>query len=358
MKKKIKVVELFAGVGGFRLGLEGDKKGRSARSNYKDKLESNYKIIWSNQWEPPGSKAKQFASRVYEEQWGNKDHNNENIHDIVENKFANIPDHDLLVGGFPCQDYSVATILKKSGGLQGKKGVLWWDIYEILRKKKKKPKLILLENVDRLLKSPVNQRGRDFAVILGCLQTLGYIVEWRVINAAKYGIPQRRRRVFILGYHESSKAYKKIGKPVDWLMKNGVFAKAFPVQEANILIVPESLGTSNIDFRDKKYIPSISENFNYNTRRSQSRFNNTGLMIKGNYYTFRSEPVLIEPKSLKDILDETVNYDNSKEFYVSKKEVFDKLKGWKYHKGAKSKPKIDKQTGFKYNWSEGSMNLI
>lgn len=186
----LKVVELFAGVGGFRLGLEKTK---------------GYKVVWSNQWEP--STTIQHASKVYEARFGHKNHSNKDISEVKTNE---IPDHDILVGGFPCQDYSVATTLQNSKGLIGKKGVLWWSIHRILKEKKKKPNYLFLENVDRLLKSPSNQRGRDFAVMLKSLSDLGYAVEWRVINAAEYGMPQRRRRVFFLGYHKSTSLYKKL----------------------------------------------------------------------------------------------------------------------------------------------------
>ena len=107
MKKKvINVAELFAGVGGFRIGLENASK--------------NFKTVWNNQWEP--SSRKQDASEIYLKRFGTKGHSNEDIN-TVETK--SILDHDLLVGGFPCQDYSVATSLKNSQGLYGKKGVLW-----------------------------------------------------------------------------------------------------------------------------------------------------------------------------------------------------------------------------------------
>ncbi len=179
--KKLKVIELFAGVGGFRLGLENT---------------GHFEVIWSNQWEP-GTKT-QHASAVYEARFGADNHSNE---DIAEVDTSHIPDAEVLVGGFPCQDYSVATTLKNSKGLIGKKGVLWWSIHRILSQKENPPQYLLLENVDRLLKSPATQRGRDFAIILKSLEDLGYAVEWRVINAADYGMPQRRRRIFIMAYH-------------------------------------------------------------------------------------------------------------------------------------------------------------
>ena len=179
--KKIRVVELFAGVGGFRLGLES--------SSGKD---LKYEVVWSSQWEP--GTGVQHASDIYAHQFGTDGHSCEDIQEVVEKKFKEIKDHDLLVGGFPCQDYSVARTLHQAAGLNGKKGVLWWSIYNILKKKgEKAPKFLMLENVDRLLKSPASQRGRDFAVMLASLADLGYAVEWRVINAADYGFPQRRR---------------------------------------------------------------------------------------------------------------------------------------------------------------------
>ena len=187
------VCELFAGVGGFRLGLE---------------AQNNYKVIWSNQWEP--STKSQHASWVYEARFGSLNHSNENIENIA---VKNIPDHDVLVGGFPCQDYSVATALKNSKGLLGKKGVLWWSIYKILSEKNNQPKYLILENVDRLLKSPSNQRGRDFAIMLKGLSELGYVLEWRVINAAEYGFYQRRRRFFLVGYHKSTPLAKNLSTP-------------------------------------------------------------------------------------------------------------------------------------------------
>lgn len=210
---KLKVIELFAGVGGFRLGLE--KKGR-------------YKVVWSNQWEP--STKTQHASMVYEARFGAENHCNEDISEVATDR---IPDADLLVGGFPCQDYSVATTLQNSKGLIGKKGVLWWSIHRILSEKKNPPRYLFLENVDRLLKSPSTQRGRDFAIMLKSLDELGYAVEWRVINAADYGMPQRRRRIFFLGYHKSTAAYKELKQAdkAEWIQGGGTIAQAFPVEK-------------------------------------------------------------------------------------------------------------------------------
>ena len=154
--------------------------------------------------------------------------------DIAKIDTKDIPDHDLIVGGFPCQDYSVARTSAK--GLEGRKGVLWWEIHRILTDKK--PSFAMLENVDRLLKSPTSQRGRDFAVMLASFAELGYIVEWRVINAADYGMPQRRRRVFIMGYAPGTTQYdalKDEGNIKQWMEKDGPFAKAFPINPLNVL---------------------------------------------------------------------------------------------------------------------------
>ena len=276
MEGKIKVVELFAGVGGFRLGLEGWNN-KSSTSNYKKDLNSNYKVVWSNQWEP--STKIQHASSVYENRWGINNHSNEDIA-LVEVK--DIPDHDLLVGGFPCQDYSVATTLRNSKGLIGKKGVLWWSIHKILSEKKNKPKYLFLENVDRLLISPSGQRGRDFAIILQSLNQLNYTVEWRVINAAEYGLPQRRRRIFILAYHKSSELYKKIKKSgaIDWILDSGTISEAFPVEIDD----EKSLKT----FELEGDIVEISNEFNKNG--TGQSFENTGVMIEGKITTVKTKP--------------------------------------------------------------------
>lgn len=197
------VCELFAGVGGFRVGLE--------------KADSNWKTVWANQWEP--SRKAQHAFDCYVAHFGKKE--NYINKDIASIDKSTIPNHNLLVGGFPCQDYSVART--GAEGMEGKKGVLWWQIRDVL--KEKKPKFVLLENVDRLLKSPANQRGRDFGVILACFNDLGYTVEWRVINAAEYGFAQRRRRTFIFACRNDTNYYKSIKneKLEDIINKNRIF---------------------------------------------------------------------------------------------------------------------------------------
>ena len=318
--KKMKVAELFAGVGGFRLGLE----------------KSNFEIVWSNQWEP--STKTQHASMVYEARFGKENHSNEDINKVVTRSVEEIPDHDLLVGGFPCQDYSVATTLHNSKGLNGKKGVLWWSIHNILEKKKNKPKYLFLENVDRLLKSPASQRGRDFAVMLQSLNDLGYAVEWRVINAAEYGMPQRRRRVFFIGYHKSTAAYKKLKKSnkTDWLTKEGTIAKAFPILDINAIQEVKLEGD----------LVEITNNFNKTGKLSP--FQNTGLLINGEVFTSKTAPKYNGSKTvLGDVLQ---NGEVTSEFFV---DDIDKPK-WEYLKGAKKEKRTTKD-GFEYNYAEGGM---
>ena len=265
-KHHIKVVELFAGVGGFRIGLEG--------------ASDAYDTIWNNQWEP--STQHQDASLVYRARFGSKGHSNVDIN-LVKTK--DIPDHDLLVGGFPCQDYSVAATLSRSGGIEGKKGVLWWQIYRILEEKgDKRPHYIFFENVDRLLNSPATQRGRDFAIILASLSDLGYVVEWRIINAADYGMPQRRRRTYIVGYLQNSVVAKKVEALDDWVKYDGVLAQAF---HFNVKEGSES------EFDIIGSIQKVSETFNKGQK--ESPFGNAGVMSNRNVYSVDADPMYDGP---------------------------------------------------------------
>ncbi len=334
MENKIKVVELFAGVGGFRLGLEG-WNGKSAVSNYKKTLASNYEVVWSNQWEP--ATKIQHASMVYENRFGKENHSNK---DIASVEISEIPDHDMLVGGFPCQDYSVATTLKNSKGLIGKKGVLWWSIHRILSEKQNRPKYLFLENVDRLLISPSGQRGRDFAIILQSLNELGYVVEWRVVNAADFGMPQRRRRVFILAYLKGTNIYRDItsSEPIEWVLKDGVLANSFPVT-IDTSVHPH-------EFELQGDIVHISENFNKNGKKGM--FENSGIMIDGRITTIKTSPDY-DGKSI--VLGDLIqNGEVTDDFYINDEE----LDKWIYLKGSKKEIRKNSQ-GFEYHYSEGGM---
>ena len=317
--QQLKVCELFAGVGGFRLGLE--------RTN-------RFEVVWSNQWEP--STKMQHASLVYEARFGKENHCNANIETV---KTEEIPDHDMLVGGFPCQDYSVATSLKNSKGLIGKKGVLWWSIHRILSEKKNKPNYLFLENVDRLLKSPSTQRGRDFAVMLRSLSDLGYAVEWRVINAAEYGMPQRRRRVFFLAYFKGSKIHQKMknSHPEDWMLRDGIFSEAFPVTQTHQKPTVFDLDEDLVE---------ISSNFN--SEKGLSPFLNTGICVDGKVTTLTTSASYDGNRTmLSDILEQG---NIPSEYYIDEAD----LPKWDYLKGSKKEIRKTK-AGFEYHYSEGSM---
>jgi len=327
--KVIKVVELFAGVGGFRIGLE-----RASGKKIK------YETVWNSQWEP-GVKT-QHASEIYKKRFGCEGHSCEDIRKVVDDKFHEIPEHNLLVGGFPCQDYSVARTANQANGLAGKKGVLWWSIFDILKKSgKKAPEYLLLENVDRLLKSPTKQRGRDFAVMLSSLRSLSYAVEWRVINAAEYGFPQRRRRIFILAYKKGTKLYDEAinTKPEEWLLKKGVMAKGFPLYSD-----VESAEKITIDKDPIK----VTENFSEASPKI-SPFHNAGVMIGDKVYAKKVSPKYSGKKIvLADVLID--DKDVPEEFYIEERT----LERWKYLKNGKTENRITKE-GFEYNYSEGGM---
>lgn len=319
-KHHIRVVELFAGVGGFRIGLEG--------------ASDAYETIWNNQWEP--STQHQDASLVYRARFGSRGHSNKDIN-LVQT--SEIPDHDLLVGGFPCQDYSVAATLSRSGGIEGKKGILWWQIYRILNEKgEKRPQYIFLENVDRLLNSPATQRGRDFAIILASLSDLGYVVEWRVVNAADYGMPQRRRRTYIVGYLQNSIVAQKIERMEDWVEFDGVMAKAFEFR-------PKANSVSEFDIEGT--VQDVSAGFNKG--RKDSPFGNAGMMINRHVYSVDADPVYDGPRQTLggNLIDENLVPED---FFISDEE----LPKWQYEKGAKKIKRVSKE-GYEYIFSEGGM---
>lgn len=317
---KIKVVELFAGVGGFRIGLEG--------------ASDAFETIWNNQWEP--STVHQDASLVYRARFGSKGHSNKDINLVPT---SDIPDHDLLVGGFPCQDYSVASTLSKAGGIEGKKGVLWWQIYRILNEKgESRPNYLFFENVDRLLGSPAKQRGRDFAVILASLSDLGYTVEWRVINAADYGMPQRRRRTYIVGYRKDSYVYNKVESLDKWVLYDGVMAKAFPF---------EGKAQSESEFDIEGDIAMVSESFNKGHK--ESPFGEAGVMR--NRHVFSIDTIAVYDGTRQTLGDNLIEESMIPEdFFIADEDI----EKWQYEKGAKKIERTTKE-GFKYMFSEGGM---
>lgn len=329
--KQVRVIELFAGVGGFRVGLE--------RAN-----PEFFKVIWANQWEP--ATKTQHAALVYEKNYGEGSVCNLDINVAIEKGM--VPDHDMLVGGFPCQDYSVASTLSRSKGIEGKKGVLWWSIYNILKKKgDKKPSILLLENVDRLLLSPASQRGRDFAIILECLNELGYIAEWRIINAADYGMPQRRRRTYIVAYQKDGKIGKKFSTPDKWIYSAGVMAKAFPILQDQ---TENSITEITLSRQTADRLLDITANFN--KVKADSPFEKAGVMIDGIAYSVDYTPVY---DGHRTTLGECVVKGDKipadmESFYIADKD----LERWRYFKGSKREERT-KPDGFKYFYTEGAM---
>lgn len=334
-----RVAELFAGVGGFRLGLEGLTD--PAWCDWEGKGGAGWNVVWSNQWEP-GTKT-QHASDCYTKRFGAHGHVCGDIAvalDEAEAGQRSIPDFDLLVGGFPCQDYSVAKVLSQAAGMHGKKGVLWWEIFRLLQMKQ--PSHIILENVDRLLKSPASQRGRDFAVILWCLQSLGYLVEWRVVNAADYGFPQRRRRVFIVAHRVEAAPFSE---PADWLFTDGVLAEALPIVRNDLSLMGFSLssyvgGARKFD----NQLVALSDSFGLGEK--LSRFSTGGICWNGQVWTAKVEPVYEPQTPIKSIL--ISDGQVPAEFFISDEE----LGRWTHLKGSKKEERFGRD-GFSYFYNEG-----
>ncbi|HUX48864.1 MAG TPA: DNA (cytosine-5-)-methyltransferase [Dehalococcoidia bacterium] len=324
-----RVAELFAGVGGFRLGLE----------------KSGWQVVFSNQWEP--SAKHQYASEVYIRRFGERHHVCEDIEKVLDEfefEGRESPDFELLVGGFPCQDYSVARTLSQATGIQGKKGVLWWQIYRLLSMKR--PHFLFLENVDRLLSSPATQKGRDFAIMLACLSGLGYLVEWRVINAADYGFPQKRRRLFIIGSLTSNNHV--IRNPINLLVHNGVFSRAFPVRLLEDQPTLSLNGLTLPDFSLDDDIKLISDHFGKGGIRTP--FFNAGVMHNRQIWTRKVIPKYYQKRRvLKDIILPEDKVDTT--YYVADGQI----EKWRYLKGAKKEHRIHKASGFEYSYNEGAI---
>lgn len=323
MKKT--VIELFAGVGGFRVGLN-DIHGFN--NNGKAIENRDWKFVWANQWEP--ATTVQHAYDCYVTRFGNECSNE----DISKVDSKDIPDHALLCGGFPCQDYSVARSLSKEKGIEGKKGVLFWDIARIL--KDKETPFFLLENVDRLLKSPSKQRGRDFGIMLRTLSDLGYNAEWRIINAADYGAAQRRRRIFIFGWKKTTKYNENIDYigPKYLIAQEGVFAREFPIEQ-------EDSKYRCIDLLQYEDTVDITKHF-------KAEFENSGIMIDGKVWTRKVTPVYEEPITIGEIRENRKGLDK----YILTGE---KLKKFEYLRGGK-KILRTRPDGTEYYYSEGSMS--
>ena len=316
-------VELFAGVGGFRCGLN-----HVELKDGKVVEKGNWKFLWANQWEP--ATKSQEAYECYAKRFGEDSVSNVDIFEVDKH---DIPDHTLLVGGFPCQDYSVAQTLSNSKGIEGKKGVLWWAIEQTLAIKQ--PPFVLLENVDRLLLSPAKQRGRDFGIMLRSFYENGYDVQWRVINAGEYGLPQKRRRTYIFAYHKSTNYYKEMQKVKDRdvIFEKGLFVQQFPIKS-------EYQAISESGISEYKDLKDVSDNF-------KCQFYNAGVMTNGGIYTVKvkSDYNLIYP--LRNIREEN---PVDEKYFLNDKQI----EKFAFLKGSKKIPRV-KPNGEPYYYCEGSM---
>lgn len=364
----IKVAELFAGVGGFRLALDGYKS--TSQNQFNMPAAGPFKTIWANQWEPPGTVGKQFAAQCYQKRFGAHSLVNEDINVVLSNYeqgICEIPAVDMVVGGFPCQDYSVAKPLSASEGIQGKKGVLWWDIYRFLELIQ--PSYVLLENVDRLLSSPAANRGRDFAIMLSCFYRLGYSVEWQIINSGAYGFNQRRKRIYMFACKdtllsdspgndpEKSKPTHNLSKenqkarpsfePSSYQEKTAgfnaglnVISSAFPFKKVG--------SYREFSISDDPYKTSST----YRNNESRTPFLAHGCMLRGKVSTVNFlEDYQGELGALKNVLVPEARV--SPAYYLGP-DVIDK---WRYLKGSKKEKRINKKTGFEYCYSEGAMSF-
>ena len=319
-------------------------------------------MVFSNQFEP--STRRQHASEVYQARFGSEGHSNEDIFSVVAGpaKFAAIlaARPDMLVGGFPCQDYSVAKPADKAAGIEGKKGVLWWAIHETLKKLAdagQPVKYVLLENVDRLLKSPTKCRGRDFAIILASLAGLDYAVEWRVINSADYGFPQRRKRVFLMAVHRSTETHREVetqcraGEVGRWLTGAGILAAALPVDGSKLTRVAAfELGTDALRTQAEYQAAA----------KGASRFANAGVMVDGQVWTSDLHAAPLSDLSafvgtsasmtLGDVVGRTAVVPEN--FYLSE----EALPQWRYLKGGKSEQRVT-AGGFAYTYGEGPVTF-
>jgi DNA (cytosine-5)-methyltransferase 1 len=324
------MIELFAGVGGFRLAAE--KHGIQT-------------ILW-NQWEP-STKTVQHAHDVYRFRFKDSGYDerfsNKNI-STVSDEICKAPEYanpTFLVGGFPCQDYSVAKSATSALGLEGKKGVLWWDILKLAQELN--PRYLVLENVDRLLKSPTANRGRDFAIMLASLGKIGYQVEWRVITASDFGSFQKRRRIFIVASKTLTKKKHSQSSQTAarYLQADGLLAKAFPVSRLLAPVSNFEVGTDPLAVED-----------DYIAIKGKSRFLDSGLFVGGQVFTASTLPRVERLRVLREVL-----VDRKSDLVEIPEEYFipnTQYSAWEGHKFGGKRERTTKD-GFTYNYTEGSM---
>lgn len=317
----LRVAELFAGIGGFHVGLS---------------QAGGFQVVWANQYEPEADV--QHAANVYRDQFPSTELSNTDIRLVPSSE---IPQHDLLVAGFPCQDYSRCQKSRDGfKGLQGTKGNLWWEIDRIVGEKR--PPYVLFENVETVLNSPGSahkNRGRDFAAMLATMLDHGYVVEWRVISGADYGWCQRRPRIWILCALRETPVGQRIQAfhaQQDFLTSKSFFAQRFPCtpHEAKGQVQVVSIGAAHTELR---------------TDFTQV-WGNAGTMVDGHCRTQFVEPAYSGPMGTLGSVLEHAPVGN----YYCKDEDLPK---WTFLKGAKNKIEKTKKDGTKYTWSEGAVQF-
>lgn len=336
----LKTYSMFDGVGGFIIGL--------------DKADPDFfKTLYSNQYEPSTKSQDAYEIGVY--RFPDIEHIAGDVAEIPDSKYEEMRENgvNLIVGGFPCQDYSVARSKKNEMGIEGKKGVLFWEIIRATRVIE--PDYLILENVDRLLKSPSSQRGKDFAVMLKAFDMLDYSVEWRVINAADYGRAQRRRRVFFFVYRNDTAWAKQIDYQFesnvsnnllgikdfetyrDYLFNTGLFARGFPIE--------------NFEVKGRTKFGILADDIvEISNAYDSGKFWNTGVMRYGHFYSADTTPLGDEvPMTLGEIL---VDEDTVDEKYYLTAEQVEKFE---YLRGAKRIERTS-SNGHQYIYSEGGMS--
>ena len=385
-----RVVELFAGVGGFRLGLERTFGGFTPERGFVWNVEGDrdWEVVWANQWEPASKAQPAFDNYVAnlvaerpELPAGELGVVNEDIAKVLDaelgidgadpldpGRYGFPEEFELLVGGFPCQDYSVAKPLSQADGIEGKKGVLWWEFTASSRTTPRARAARERRPAPEVPVDPARSRLRGHA---GLLRPARYRVEWRVVNAADHGFPQRRRRVFIYATLEddglalvesecdrtSDETAGTWGREV--IADTGVLAAALPCELRD---PGEYVALGQDDDLDPF---DVSETFGRDERNRPlkvSPFRNAGVMSGGVVWTANVD---VPPSSaegtwtLGDVLQPLVTVlDEHPEVVIPDRQLdFSDApvrNSWNYHKGAKREERR-KPGGFTYHYTEGAV---
>jgi DNA (cytosine-5)-methyltransferase 1 len=220
----MKYIDLFCGIGGFRIGF--DRNG--------------FDCVFSSDFNPK-------VQETYEKNFGEKP-----FGDITQVNPKDIPDFDVLLGGFPCQPFSISG---KKLGFEDTRGTLFFDVCRIIEDKK--PKVVVLENVQHLIH---HDKKRTFGVIIRSLEDLGYNVSYRILNTKDFGLPQNRERIFIVGskkgFFDFDKMRKKKTKPLKYFLdKKGDFEYVkegeYTLLDKSFVKVQKDSGLMFVGYRNK-----------------------------------------------------------------------------------------------------------